>query len=156
MSSDIFYYSEEHSIADLLYPYAEGNEDYSAVNKPIASIVKSYPSNDRLDDLMKVTKTDLMTSRDKKAVVKKLSRKYKSYIPFVPPRKQRSRPICMFVNYLGTRKNASVMEPTAHPTEEPPMKRQRFDQIRSYQSTPKPLEVSHYPTLHPTGRNISY
>jgi hypothetical protein len=105
-------------------------------------------------------------------VLDRLMKKYPDFIPArLPKLKKRSRPVCMFVNYMGTRhpavatpkpvpvavKKSVAFEPSPYPTEMPtyrPVKKQRMADVHTTKAgrgnVPTPYEVSHEPSLGPT------
>ena len=58
-----------------------------------------------------------------RTVLKDLMKRYPNFVPARLSRvpKKRSRPVCLFVNYMGMREDESsmAMEPTAYPTDPP-------------------------------------
>jgi hypothetical protein len=104
-----------------------------------------------------------------------LIKKYPDFIPpaRLPKLKKRSRPVCMFVNYMGTRHAAAVatpkqpvpvavkksvaFEPSPYPTDMPiyrPGKKQRMADFAACKAGrgngPTPMEAPHEPSLGPT------
>jgi hypothetical protein len=108
---------------------------------------------------------------NKREVLGRLMKKHPAFIPArLPKLKKRSRPVCMFINYMGTRhpavatpkpvpvavKKSVAFEPSPYPTDMPtyrPGKKQRMADVpfkAGRGNGPTPMEVSHEPSLGPT------
>jgi hypothetical protein len=115
----------------------------------------------------------------KVAIMDRLMKKFPNFVPAALPTmpRKRSRPICMFVNYMGSRESvaappaakpvkmkAEVMEPTPYPTDVPsyqsrPFKKQRLPTDAPvgkavFPNGPTHFDVSPEPTLGPTSATI--
>ena len=148
-SNSHFTLNDDKTISELFDDWRSDNDEQS-----IDNMSEKSPDevDDQFDDLHKLSNLSTLSPPEQVAALKRLTKKHKKSIPTLAPYRRRSRPICMFVNYLGTRKPepTPMEEPSSHPTD-PPSKRQKLG-FEVFPQDKKRIEPSPNPSPFPSER----
>jgi hypothetical protein len=81
------------------------SEESSNTKRRKRDVVAGDQDVDILSKVHQITTLHTLTAKQRNDLRIKLSKKYKKFIPGkLPPAQKRCRPVCLFVNYLGSRR----------------------------------------------------